>query len=131
MGVTELTLIGVLIVSGSLFAPRTESKVEKCLPPDIQITDIVSVEPPSQDGKPGKSVTVKQRLLQLKARCRGQKLVDARGREIRFYRLTGCWGNPPADYLEILENQRREIENLKKRYTVIEMTCNPSGKLIQ
>jgi len=130
MGITELTLIGVLIVSGSSFAPLTESKVERCLPPDIQITDVVSVEP-SEDGKPGKSVTVKKRLLQLKARCRGQKLVDARGREIRFYHLTGCWGNPPADYQEILENQRREIEDLKKRYTVIEMTCNPSGKLIQ
>ena len=130
MGITELTLIGVLIVSGFSFASPTESKVEQCLPPDIHITDVVSIEP-SEDGKPGKSVTVKKRLLQMKARCRGQKLVDVRGREIRFYHLTGCWGNPPADYQEILENQRREIEDLKKRYTVIEMTCNPSGKLIQ
>ena len=127
----ELTLIGVLLVSGALFGPLTESSVEKCLPPDIQITDVVSVAPPSEDGKPGKPVTVRQRLLQLKARCRGQKLVDARGREIRFYHLTGCWGNPPADYEEILENQRREIQDLKKRYTLIEMTCNPSGRLIQ
>ncbi len=73
------------------------------------------------------SVTVEQKLVELKARCRRGKLVDRSGKEIRFYRLAGCWGNPPADYREILERQRRELEKLKKRYTVIELTCNPDG----
>jgi hypothetical protein len=73
------------------------------------------------------AITVKQRLVELKARCRRGKLVDRSGREIRFYRLAGCWGNPPPDYREILERQRRELERLKKRYTVIELTCNPDG----
>jgi hypothetical protein len=36
-------------------------------------------------------------------------------------------GNPPADYQEILQRQREELEKLKKQYTVIEMTCNPEG----
>ena len=28
---------------------------------------------------------------------------------------------------ELLEKQREEINKLKQEYTVIEMTCNPSG----
>jgi hypothetical protein len=87
-----------------------------CLPSGIHSTNMVTP-----------SVTVRQQLSKLKARCRRGKLVDRRGKEIRFYRLAGCWGNPPADYLEILEGQRRELEELKKKYTVIELTCQPAG----
>ena len=72
-------------------------------------------------------VTVKQALKKMGARCLRGKLVDGQGRQIRFYFLQGCWGNPPEDYLEILDRQKKEIERLKKRYTVIEMTCNPRG----
>jgi hypothetical protein len=72
-------------------------------------------------------VTVKDKLIEIKARCRRGRLVDHTGRQIYFYSLTGCWGNPPADYLEILEHQRKEIAQLKIKYSVIEMTCNPSG----
>ena len=74
-----------------------------------------------------KKITVKQALKKMRARCVRGKLVDGKGRQVRFYFLQGCWGNPPADYLEILDQQRKEIEKLKKQYTVIEMTCNPSG----
>ena len=56
-----------------------------------------------------------------------QKLLDSKLRQVRFYFVQGCWGNPPSDYLEILARQRKEIETLKQTYTVIEMTCNPSG----
>jgi hypothetical protein len=44
--------------------------------------------------------------------------------------MTGCWGNPPENYQQILDEQARKLAQLKKRYTVIEMTCNPSGELI-
>jgi hypothetical protein len=74
-----------------------------------------------------KRVTVKERLTELKARCKKGSLVDGRGREIYFYRLTGCRGNPPDNYQEILERQRSEISRLRKRHMVIEMTCNSSG----
>ncbi len=87
-----------------------------CLPARINSDDKVSA-----------SVTVRQRLIELKAHCRRGKLFDRSGKEIRFYRLAGCWGNPPPGYREILERQRRELEKLKKRYTVIELTCNPDG----
>lgn len=100
-----------------------------CLPAGVKATDVVSADLANTEkgGIAVKKVTVKQKLNELKARCRGSKLVDGAGREIRFYRLTGCWGSPPADYPEILERQRKEIEELKKHYTLVEMTCNPSG----
>jgi hypothetical protein len=72
---------------------------------------------------------VKLRLDKLDARCRAGKLVDGKNREIRFYQLQGCWGNPPPDYQEILIKQREELEELKRKYTVIEITCNPSGEM--
>jgi len=84
----------------------------------ISVTDPVSFESTT-----GKAITVGQRLKTLKARCSHKKLVDGHGRPIRFYKLEGCWGNPPEGYLEILEAQRKNIERLKKTYTVIEMAC--------
>ena len=72
-------------------------------------------------------ITVRDKLKEIGARCVRGKLIDGKGRQVRFYFLQGCWGNPPADYLEIMERQRKEIESLKRTYTVIEMTCNPSG----
>ena len=109
-----------------LMLPPTPS-FEACLPKDIKSTEVLSVETKKSGHRDGvaKKFTVKDKLKELKARCRKGKLVDASGREIRFYRLAGCWGNPPADYLEILERQQQEISKLKKRYTVIEIPCDP------
>jgi hypothetical protein len=106
-----------------------------CLPKDIRRDDVVSTLLPHPGGDPGKSakignVTVEQALMEMKARCRRGTLVDTAGRQIRFYRLAGCWGNPPEDYAAILERQRQELEGLKKKYRVVEMTCNPSGEPI-
>jgi hypothetical protein len=110
-------------VSRALFA--------KCLPADIKLSDVVDATTARDpNGHPVglHKVTVEQKLDELKAGCNGKnKLVDGSGREIIFYHLTGCWGNPPADYREILRKQRDEITRLKQQYAVIEMTCNPSG----
>lgn len=73
------------------------------------------------------TVTIGQKLKKLKAKCRRGKLVDFRNRQVRFYELQGCWGNPPVDHQEILEQQTREIADLRKKYSVIEITCNPRG----
>jgi hypothetical protein len=110
--------INVLVTPGQ--------KYKSCLPSDVRASDVVS----AQLLKPTlavKKTTVAQRLAELKAHCKKGKLVDASGKEIHFFRMTGCWGNPPQDYLEILEQQNKELEKLRKRYTVIEMTCNPEG----
>lgn len=74
-----------------------------------------------------RKITVAQKLAALKASCKRGKLVDAAGKEIHFYRLEGCWGNPPEDYQEILRKQGEELARLRERYNVIEMTCNPDG----
>ena len=99
-----------------------------CLPKDIQRTDVVSVQM-NGPGRVGKKVTVEQKLKAIKARCRKGKLVDAVGKPIYFYQLQGCWGNPPAEYQEILRAQQKELEKLRKTYHVIEMTCNPGGEM--
>ena len=109
-------------------APSCAGKTDDCLPTGIQSTDIVSVQT-ANSGVHSKvvTVTVAQKLKDLRARCRKGKLVDAKGTEIRFYQLIGCWGNPPDDYQEQLARQTKELANLRKRYHVIEMTCDSSG----
>lgn len=103
-----------------------------CLPPDIKSTDVVSVT--VTDGPNGarnlKKVTVADELKAIGAHCVNGKLVDESGKEIRFFRLAGCWGNPPEDYQEILDRQERKLTQLRKAFHVIEMTCNPTGDLI-
>ncbi|HEV7744292.1 MAG TPA: hypothetical protein VGO56_04780 [Pyrinomonadaceae bacterium] len=108
--------------------PAARNNTDSCLPAGIQPADVVSTRT-TATGNKGKviTVTVAEKLTELKARCRQHKLVDGKGREIRFYQLIGCWGNPPEDYQEQLERQAKEIARLRKRYRVIEMTCNASG----
>lgn len=124
----------LFLVSAALLSTLSTAagNTDSCLPAGIKPTDVVS----AQAVKPGanrdqvKTITVAQKLKELRARCRKRKLVDATGREIRFYRLIGCWGNPPEDYQEQLERQAKELAKLRKRYRVIEMSCNPSGQQI-
>ena len=90
-----------------------------CLPKDVRADETVSY------GPKGKSIlTVEKKLAEMKARCRRGKLVDARGREIRFFRVS-CWGNPPEDYQEIQKRENEELAKLKKRYAVIVFGCSP------
>ena len=108
---------------------RAQSGNFDCLPDGVKTSDVVSVERRGP-GQVTKRVTVGDKLKQLQARCRRGRLYSSRGRQIYFYHLTGCWGRPPADYLDILQRQRDELRKLRRRYTVIEMTCNPGDDLI-
>jgi hypothetical protein len=121
-----IVFLGLGLFNGLFFRAQDPCK---CLPQDIQRTDVVTAQL-KRPGRPGATVTVEQKLKEIKARCRNGKLVDAVGKPIYFYHLQGCWGNPPADYQEILSAQQKELEKLRKKYHVIEMTCNPSGELI-
>jgi hypothetical protein len=122
-----LLLIFVAVLLSTL--PSTGSNTDACLPADIHPTDVVSVQAVASGPNRAevKTITVAVRLKQLRARCRKRKLVEASGREIRFHRLLGCWGNPPDDYQEQLARQSKELANLRKRYRVIEVQCIPSG----
>ena len=112
---------GNATAAGNWIIRRSVHAVTKfdCLPKDVQKDEVVSY------GRNGKqNVTVEKKLIELKARCRNGKLVDTKNKEIRFFRVS-CWGNPPSDYLEIQKRESKELEKLKKRYTVILMTCDP------
>jgi len=129
MAIRFLLSAALLVALSPLLSVSTACarNIDACMPAGTQATDIVS----SQAVKPGGkvvTVTVAQKLKALGARCRKGKLVDARGTEIRFYQLVGCWGNPPDDYQEQLEHQAKVLAKLRKRYRVIEMTCDSSGE---
>lgn len=121
----------LILISFLFLSPDSGSKLSccACLPKGIQRTEVVGYAgaKPLQQGKP---ITVSAKLASLNSRCKRGKLVDGKGKEIYFFRLQGCWGNPPENYQEILEQQNRELTKLRRRYTVIEITCNPGGALI-
>lgn len=127
---SSLLLSGIALIT--LGPDRNRQNICSCLPNGISGTDVVStreVRLPSRRWEQRKT-TVEQTLKEVKARCTRGKLVDASGKEIRFYKITGCWGSPSPDHAEVLERQERELATLRKRYRVIEMTCNPTGEQI-
>ena len=131
MYVYAQTTGGLITQPGSTNSAVLQPSLAKCLPADIKLNDVVVAT--SSGYAKGQAVevhrvTVEQTLTELKATCNSDnKLVDGKGRQIVFYHLTGCWGNPPQGYQDILRKQQEEINKLKEQYTVIEMTCNPSG----
>ena len=127
-------LVGLLLgaaVAGSGRAPaptQPSSRLDNqpthksrfgCLPKDVRSDDVVSYNRSTR-----KNVTVEKTLIQMKAQCRKSKLVDAKRREIRFFRPS-CWGNPPTDYLEIQQRESAELQKLKAKFAVIVFACNP------
>ncbi len=121
MSLVFLSAALLVMLSPALVCAGT---IDSCLPAGVHSTDVVGVR--VERGK-GMTVTVAEKLKDLKARCRKHKLVDGRGKEIRFYQLVGCWGNPPDDYQQQLQRQASELAKLRRRYRVIELTCDPSG----
>jgi len=116
--VRTLAAISALPVTVEDAGP-SPSQSFSCLPKDVRTDEAVSY------GMKGKSIlTVEKKLVEMKARCRRGKLIDAKRREIRFFRPS-CWGNPPPDYLEIRERENKELSKLRKHYTVIVFACNP------
>lgn len=129
-------MVGSLFLSGiaaiTLGFNNSRPDPCQCLPQNIKRTDVVSTREVrvASGRREQRMTTVEQKLNELKAKCKRGKLVDAAGSEIRFYKLAGCWGSPSPDDRDVLERQNRELAALRKRYRVIEMTCNPSGEQI-
>ena len=91
-----------------------------CLPEGYTSADVVSYREKRKEGY----VTIDDKLVELKAHCKEGKLVDGKGREIRFFKFA-CYGNPPIDYEELKQKELQELEKLQKRYCVIVMECDP------
>jgi hypothetical protein len=92
-----------------------------CLPKGFQLKDRISDSPNAQTSK--QPMTIGDRLVELKARCKRGKLVDGKGKEIRLFKFS-CFGNRPDNYKEIAQKESQELANLKKRYTVILIACD-------
>jgi hypothetical protein len=125
-------ITGYLLITFLSVTAAGKSQGHPCLPSGIKATDVVTAEQVGggPKGPVIRKVTVRQELRRLRARCRRGRLVDGAGQEIRFYRLTiapGCFGVRPPDYERMLAEQEEELAALKKRYRVVEMTCNPEG----
>ena len=127
-----MKFVAVLICLG-LFGGVSMAQKYPCLQSGITSDTVVSyVTVTSPKGEQStKKISVGQTLKKLKAKCSRNKLIDGKRRQIYFYNMQGCWGNPPEDYLELLEQQKQQITNLKKKYTVIEMTCRSDGMQTQ
>jgi hypothetical protein len=122
------TLMALVFLPGLICG--TSDQFSRCLPKDVNLKAIVQSDPDmAGKGITEKPLTVQQKLKELKARCKNGKLVDANGKEIYFLQLIGCWGNPPEDYQEQLEQQRLKLEQLKEKYTVVEISCNQNADL--
>jgi len=96
-----------------------ETPLAACLPKGVRADDIVVY---GRNKQP--DVTVAKTLEKMKVRCRKGKLVDAKTREVRFFRQS-CWGHPPPDYLDIRRREKAELAELEKKYTVIVFNCSP------
>lgn len=95
-----------------------------CLPKDVTPDTLVSRPVEAVKGESQKLMTVRAAIQVLGGHCREGKLFDKSGQEIRFFHLIGCWGNPPADYQELLALQAQEIQRLKmEKVTVVEIPC--------
>ena len=116
------SLMVTLLICSSL-GDGTNKRFGACLPADINLEETVSAPQLKSTTTASKPVTIKETLSRVKARCKKGKLISGAGREIRFYRLLGCWGNPPDDYQEQLARQNQELQRLKKKYTVVEIPC--------
>jgi len=112
----SIWLMGLAFAQPAVSDPK---KYDDCLPQEVRLDQVVSY-----GRKPEENITVAKKLIELKARCNKQRLVDSNHREIRFFRAS-CWGNPPPNYLEIKEKEKAAFEKLTKEYTVITLSCNP------
>jgi hypothetical protein len=74
-----------------------------------------------------RKITVDEKLTEMQARCEKGKLVDAAGKEIRFY-VVHVFGAPTDYAIKTMQRERKEIEALKKTYTVIELPADQSGE---
>ena len=71
--------------------------------------------------------TVEKRLNELKARYESDKLVDEKGREIRFFEPL-CRGVSAGEEQDEIDHKakEKELSELEKKYTVIILHCDPS-----
>ena len=122
-------LLSPFVLSLALLTPVSGAKSNRlasCLPEGVKLSSEILEQSDGSTSARGRPKTVASKLAQLRARCKNRKLVSRNGKEIRIVQLIGCWGNPPEDYQEQMNRQRRDIEELRKKYVVIQIPCSPN-----
>lgn len=98
------------------------------LPDGVKLNDEVRKDVKNDKGEvvSFKIITVEEKLKELGARYEKDKLVDAGGREIRFYTppVRGTSQGFEEDKKQS-ERDARELAELQKKYTVIILYVNP------
>jgi hypothetical protein len=132
MDYLQAMLLSPLVLALTLLTPVSGAKTNRfasCLPEGVKLNSEILEESDGSTGAKGRPKNVASKLAELRARCKNRKLVTRNGKEIRIVQLIGCWGNPPEDYQEQMNRQRRDIEELRKKYIVIQIPCT-SNKTI-
>jgi hypothetical protein len=108
--------------------PKTTTKFER-LPENIKLETEVRKETRNDKGEviSFEITTVEKRLNELNARVENDKLVDEKGREIRFFEPL-CRGVSAGDEQDEIDRRAKdkELAELLKKYTVIVLHCDPS-----
>lgn len=99
------------------------------LPENIKPDTKVRLDVKDKDGKVVSSrvLTVLEALNELKARYRDDRIIDGKGREIRFFEplCRGVSAGTEEDEAARLAKEK-ELAELEKKYTVIVLHCDPS-----
>jgi hypothetical protein len=114
--------VGKPVISGL----QNREAIAKLLPAEVRLDTIAECEHGGFN-----KITVEDELIRVKAHvAEDGTLKDESDKPIEFFRLTGCWGNPPINVQQIADEQNRRLEELRKTHTVITLTCNPRGENI-
>lgn len=107
--------------------PDEKVKFEN-LPDDVKLEDEVREITKNEAGQitSDEIITVEQKLRQLGAKYENDVLVDAAGKEIRFYRppVRGASQGFEEDRQQAIRDAR-ELAELQEKYTVIILYVNP------
>ena len=90
--------------------------MEKCLPYGLTLESRFAPDGGAELQRA--TITVRQKLRELRAYSRDGKLYDEAGKELYFYHFPE-YGPPPTQ--EMLDADRERYESLQKRYRLISM----------
>jgi hypothetical protein len=137
-----LILVPVVLSLGAIWwwyedPTKVAARVEACgpyLPKDLGLDMPFCERYEDRWAWPKKTITVREKLIQLHARCQDGVIRDRWGKEIRFAWMPNYPPMLPAnlkqqqEWDKIREDRLKEIEELGKHYRVIEMwtTFKPS-----
>jgi hypothetical protein len=122
-----LIIFALLVLQNNGFCQRKTMKYDR-LPPEITAETEVrkDVLNAKKEVVSFEITTVEKRLNELKARYKKNVLVDAKGKEIRFFEplCRGVSAGYEQDEID-RKAKEKELSDLKKKYTVIILYCDP------